>query len=735
MIRRQLEPLALVGSLLKSIINSEKMKTPLKSRYNIWLIFGLSILVFGLVESCVQEDFLDRGIEVDLQITLPEADNLKSANSMAGVQRVTLTVSSPDKEVLTQDLKISGNTASGTISITPANDLNFTVEAFDANEIVQWHGSETTDVKNNFALNIGMEPIPPNVPELLIVVKELAVNLSWDQNTDPDFASYELYRSDSRENTGEKIHTISVVTETSYTDSLVTGGSTYYYTLTVLDTEGFSTVGQPKPGEVERVGPIASVIQADTIRRSVELSWSKNLDDDFAEYELYKTQNETELGQKIYTATTRNDTSYVDNQVLEREVYYYTIVVIDSEQLRDTSNVAQITIPNFPPSAGILESIIKDKTVNLSWTQNVESDFARYDLHKSETDIEIGEIVYSSTSPNDTVYTDDDVIENMDYYYTLIVYDSEEFKDSSNTVHANIGNDPPTPSNLVFISVDSSGVKLEWSKNPDNDFAHYELYRSTRKNALDENIFDSSNKNDTVYIDDYIFEGDTYYYTLVVSDDQDASSNSNEVEVQIPYPTPSELFGDWDETEGGYGIYLHWTENMESDFQRYELYRSEVHSSTEEMIHSTSSFDDVYFDDYDIKEGKTYYYTLITFDENGFNSESNGLEVDLPPTYSFLILDSLSFNYDKESYDVHIHWTPNPDHDFDKYELLKSVNSDNDYQLITTVMNVNDTIFIDSGLGYDTFYYKLIIYDLSGQTTECLLTVRDPYSGTFIKRE
>ena len=62
----------------------------------------------------------------------------------------------------------------------------------------------------------------------------LPVNLEWDANSEPDLAGYNLYRS-NQSGSGYVRLNGSLITGTSYTDSDIQEGRTYYYVCTAVN--------------------------------------------------------------------------------------------------------------------------------------------------------------------------------------------------------------------------------------------------------------------------------------------------------------------------------------------------------------------------------------------------------------------------------------------------------------------------------------------------------------------
>ena len=97
--------------------------------------------------------------------------------------------------------------------------------------------------------------------------------------------------------------------------------------------------------------------------------------------------------------------------------------------------------------------------------------------------------------------------------------------------------DNPTASTLSATSGTTNTVFASWSMCPDNDFAEYNLYRSTSSgisaNPPSSPIRTASNASDTTFSDTGLGWGETYYYAVQTKNTGNYMAWSNEVQVVI----------------------------------------------------------------------------------------------------------------------------------------------------------------------------------------------------------
>ncbi|MNW40554.1 Alpha-amylase precursor [compost metagenome] len=175
---------------------------------------------------------------------------------------------------------------------------------------------------------------PPTTPTNLngTVTSTPSVKLTWTASTDDKgIKSYEVYRDGTQ---------IGTTTTTSYTDTNVTKGSTYSYTVIAVDTANQkSTASVALSVKVDSGTGVdtppttpTNLVGTATSTPSVKLTWTASTDDKgIKAYEVYK--NGTLAG----TVTT---TSYTDTAVTKGSTYSYTVVAVDTADQKSAASAA-----------------------------------------------------------------------------------------------------------------------------------------------------------------------------------------------------------------------------------------------------------------------------------------------------------------------------------------------------------------------------------------------------------
>ncbi len=143
---------------------------------------------------------------------------------------------------------------------------------------------------------------PPAAPTGLAgTVGESVVNLAWNANVDPDFASYQVFRN------GAQVGTVAAGGPRTYQDTGLTNGQSYTYTLKAVDTAGNISASSASVllTPVDSAAPAAPTgLVATRGDAVVGLVWAVNTEIDLASYGVYKN------GVKIATVTAGPSPTY-----------------------------------------------------------------------------------------------------------------------------------------------------------------------------------------------------------------------------------------------------------------------------------------------------------------------------------------------------------------------------------------------------------------------------------------
>jgi fibronectin type 3 domain-containing protein len=167
------------------------------------------------------------------------------------------------------------------------------------------------------------------------------VSLSWEAPDDAE--TYTVYRA-----TESDVETTDPVaegrTETSYTDTGVQNGTTYFYVVTAVADEE----GDPS-GEAEGT-PFAapSGLEGTSQDAQIQLGWSGGAG--VEAYNVYRSESPTD-GASGDPLTSVSDTSYTDTGAENGTTYYYRVTSVNPEEVESSaSDEVEKTPFDDPPS-------------------------------------------------------------------------------------------------------------------------------------------------------------------------------------------------------------------------------------------------------------------------------------------------------------------------------------------------------------------------------------------------
>lgn len=194
-----------------------------------------------------------------------------------------------------------------------------------------------------------------------------------------------------------------------------------------------------------------------------------------------------------------------------------------------------VTISNPPPPPQLSAAGAKEDQIDLAWISASIPDFNQYRLYRANNAnvSESSELITIISSSGVKSYTDEDLEPSTTYYYKLYVYDNSGLSAGSNVVSKSTTANVLPKAVSVAVSVqDTTSFRLTWTRNDDTDFESYRIYRSTSSGVTNsaEYLIDIENsQSTTIFNDNAVEPGQTYYYKVFVYDRFGGFAGSNEV--------------------------------------------------------------------------------------------------------------------------------------------------------------------------------------------------------------
>jgi fibronectin type 3 domain-containing protein len=174
---------------------------------------------------------------------------------------------------------------------------------------------------------------PPPAPTGLKATPGTAlVNLSWTASTGA--TSYNVYRGTSAGGEGSTALATGI-TGTTYADSGLASGTTYYYKVAAVNAGGAS--GQSNEASATTAPPAPTGLTATAGSAKVNLSWTPS--SGATSYNVYRG---TSAGGESTTAlkTGITTTTYADTGVTHNTTYYYKVAAVNAGGTSGQSNEA-----------------------------------------------------------------------------------------------------------------------------------------------------------------------------------------------------------------------------------------------------------------------------------------------------------------------------------------------------------------------------------------------------------
>jgi fibronectin type 3 domain-containing protein len=495
---------------------------------------------------------------------------------------------------------------------------------------------------------------PPAVPtqplNLLTVAGNGYIDLSWDaplSDGGSSIINYKIYKGTSP---GSETFYIMIGNLTTFNDTSVTPGISYYYKVSAVNSFGEGPLSIEAFATPPNV-PFAPLnLNAVSGIGYIDLDWDEPISDGGSPIINYKIFRGTSSGSEIFYIMIGNITTYNDTSVTPGTTYYYRVKAVNIVGDSPFSNEAYATPPTVPSIPLSLTAFEGDSYVYLEWEEPASDGglpVSEYRIYRMDLPG-----IYSTVTASQLWYNDTNVINGITYTYNVSAV-NELGEGPNATVIATPISPPiiPSPPMSPMASPGDGEINVSWQPPSDGSepaITGYNIYRDGSSE-----IYDTVSSDQLWYIDTEVTPGTVYLYkiTAITVDGEGAQSEDTNIKAGTVPSSPTNVAassGDsyayltWDvpASDGGYSII------------NYSIYKGTVSG---EEVFLTLIGDESSFNDTDVINDETYFYKIIAINTIGESAPSDSTDanphtVNQPPKVS--ITSPLSLTTIKGKFEI-----------------------------------------------------------------------------------
>ena len=336
-----------------------------------------------------------------------------------------------------------------------------------------------------------------------------SIKVSWSKVSGA--SGYVIYRATSENGTYKAIKTITKGTTTSFTNTGLTCGKTYYYKV-----KAYRTISGKKIYGTSSVAfsakPYLSKTSSISVTRSsygLLIKWKKVTG--ATGYKIYRATDPDGEYTLIKTITKGSTVKYTNTSVVPGVTYYYKVTATRSGSEGVVSAVKSLSPALAKPTSPKAARYAYNK-IKLTWKK--VSGASGYVIFRSDsasgTYTEVGRV-----SGNTTVsYIDTDLATGKTYYYKIAAYRTAGGLTGigTKTSYVSAKTTMGYPGSFAAARSSYDSIKLTW-KAPGGADGYY-VYRATSKNGTYSQLAKIEDGTVLTYTDDNLITGKYYYYKV-----------------------------------------------------------------------------------------------------------------------------------------------------------------------------------------------------------------------------
>ena len=460
------------------------------------------------------------------------------------------------------------------------------------------HSDNSTEVS---ATPEGAVKTPPATPNgLRATAGNAQIALSWSASSGA--TSYHVKRST---HSGGPYTQVGTPTDTTFTDTRLTNGTTYFYVVSALNTKGESansTQVSATPKSPVTVPAVPAGLSATAGNAQVALSWSAS-----SGATSYHVKRSTASGGPYTQVSAPTATNFTDTGVTNGTTYFYVVSAVNASG--ESANSAQASATPKSPVPAVptgLSAAAGVQQVALSWTTS--SGATSYNVKRSTNN---GGPYTQVSSPTSNSFTDAGLTAGTAYFYVVSAVNASG--ESANSAQASATPKASVPAVPTGVSATAGTQQIALSWTASSGATSYNVKRGTNSGGPYTQV---SSPTTNSFTNTGLTAGTTYFYVVSAVNATGESANSMQVSATPNPPIPAVPTG-LSATPGKEQVVLSWSPT--SGTTSYNVKRA---TSTGGPFNIVSTPALSTFTDTGLTDGTTYFYVVSALNATGESNDS-----------------------------------------------------------------------------------------------------------------
>ena len=461
-------------------------------------------------------------VDLNTSATMPSAPSLTAATGGNGSVSLQWSAPASDGGSTITNYKIYRGSSSGTETLlTQVGNVTSFMDTGVANGSTYWYEVSAVNAVGEGPLSGELSATPqagvPGAPSLTAATGgNGSVSLQWSAPASDGgsaITNYKIYRGSS---SGTETLLTQVGNVTSFMDTGVANGSTYWYEVSAVNAAGEG----PLSGELSAT-PQAGVPGAPSLTAatggngSVSLQWSAPASDGGSTITNYKIYRGSSSGTETLLTQVGNVTSFMDTGVANGSTYWYEVSAVNAAGEGPLSGELSATPQAGVPGAPSLTAATGGNgSVSLQWSAPASdggSTITNYKIYRGSSS---GTETLLTQVGNVTSFMDTGVANGSTYWYEVSAVNAAGEGPLSGELSATPQAGVPGAPSLTAATGGNGSVSLQWSA-PASDggstITNYKIYRGSSSGT--ETLLTQVG-NVTSFMDTGVANGSTYWYEV-----------------------------------------------------------------------------------------------------------------------------------------------------------------------------------------------------------------------------